>query len=1373
MPFREYTPEELALGELTIPGEAVPARSAQPQAEGEAAPTTTETLAAAARQENTIGNLISLTGEAPLENRVIDDEHDPFEGVQGTKYEPYAGSLVGSINEEDTRRRKARIDRELQDRDVLNRSGLTGTAAAFAAGILDVPSLFPGGTIVRGVRGGIAIGRTAGGAAAAGGASAAAGEVLLQAGQETRPLSESAINIGGAVLLSGLLGAGIGSLAKRTQTRLANDLETQAVAPDDPNLDKFTPGHLDEADVAKANGTGAAQATSVGSGADSSAGAARARTGDTELEGAFGVEKAVGIQDPMIRTQRSSNPATRNVVEDLAETPLATKKARKGEAQARGGSVETNAKMWQAAVARSIEALDEQFMLHHFGRKVVAGRARAAFSRAPGKLAYNDFKKAVSHAMRNNDTHADPQVQEAARVMRREVFDPLKERAIELGLLPEGVDVETADSYLSRLYDRQQIVPRRKEFQERIMQHLRSERDQAGVLFDQNELELSDVGANLKSLRSEIAKGIRERTGLDLRKKIEKQRGREQEARRGLRTQETDLRRAEAERTELQDELTEQEIEDISQRTFDRGLLRDMKRKKLPVTTLSDDLAEIGGIKDTGGDIRAMLGHKRRSKLIDNENGMQADIAVRHLHDLGYFPDRDFDELTPDDLFDAIGREIAGERVVSQNHQERLEYVQTVEELRDKLEADGFDINRAKTDDLTRELTGERFLGKKYERLRGRLVQARRHSRQRLNRVLTGDERVGDVQSTLADLEEAYKALRGRSPEISARLKELRKSVAADVGRRRKVQREQRKLGVRMSRDDLELTALADEIIDRIIGTPDGRLPYDAHLDKGSGGGQRVQGLAPPLRARVFNIPDALIEDFLENDIEVLARIYTKSMATDVEMVRKFGSVDMTAQMKEIVEEANNRINQATTEKERIRAQKQKDADVRDIAAMRDRIRGTYALPEDPDSMLIRTGRVVRSLNYVRLLGGMTISAIPDAARVVMVHGMSRTLGDGLRPLLTNFRAFRAAAEEIKLAGTALDMILDTRTMQIADIMDDYGRHSKFERAVQGAAGKFGLVSLMAPWNATMKQFSGMVVMTRILRAAEQVATKGGTVDVGVRTDGVLKTARVATGGKISPSDVRALAQLGLDEPLLKKIWQQFDTKGGQISDGVYLPNTVGWDDREAVEALRGALVRDVDKVVVTPGQDRPLLMSDDLGKLLFQFKSFPVAAAQRVLLAGLQQRDAAALNGMMLSMMLGGLVYMIKEHARGRGDQITDDPRVFLTEAFDHSGLAGWFMEANNLAAKWTGGTVSLSGQPLSRYNSRNWLGAFLGPTVGLGEDARRLVYDISTGAFNETSVRALRRLLPMQNVFYARSMLNELEKSLNNAFGVPESGR
>ena len=65
---------------------------------------------------------------------------------------------------------------------------------------------------------------------------------------------------------------------------------------------------------------------------------------------------------------------------------------------------------------------------------------------------------------------------------------------------------------------------------------------------------------------------------------------------------------------------------------------------------------------------------------------------------------------------------------------------------------------------------------------------------------------------------------------------------------------------------------------------------------------------------------------------------------------------------------------------------------------MRDRLRGTYRTPEDPNTFFIRAGRTLRDVNFLRMLGGMTLSAIPDIARPIAVNGL-RPLGRAMKAL--------------------------------------------------------------------------------------------------------------------------------------------------------------------------------------------------------------------------------------------------------------------------------------------------------------------------------------------------------------------------------------
>lgn len=387
-----------------------------------------------------------------------------------------------------------------------------------------------------------------------------------------------------------------------------------------------------------------------------------------------------------------------------------------------------------------------------------------------------------------------------------------------------------------------------------------------------------------------------------------------------------------------------------------------------------------------------------------------------------------------------------------------------------------------------------------------------------------------------------------------------------------------------------------------------------------------------------------------------------------------------------------------------------------------------------------------------RLLGGMTISAVPDMAKVIFTHGLTSTFRDGFLPMMRSVlkqdSAFRTAREEVKAAGTALDMVLDSRTMAMADIVDEFGHYSKFERGLSALSSKFGVVSLMAPWNAAMKQFAGLVTMTNALRAAQRVAA-----------------------GTVSEKEIRRLASAGIDLPMAKRIAQQFASYGDS-QDNILLARGELWSDRGALESFRAAIVRDVDRIIVTPGQDKPLWMSTELGKTVGQFKSFAVSTMQRTMLAGLQQRDAATLNGLMLMLGLGAVTYALKQVIADK--PLSEKPSVWAVEAFDWSGLSGWLMDANNLTEKATRGKVGLSfftKEPVTRYASRNVAGALLGPSLGAVQDIFQVSGSVFAGDMTKADLRRLRQLVPLSNLFYVRTLFNQVEEAAGDALGLEET--
>ena len=553
-------------------------------------------------------------------------------------------------------------------------------------------------------------------------------------------------------------------------------------------------------------------------------------------------------------------------------------------------------------------------------------------------------------------------------------------------------------------------------------------------------------------------------------------------------------------------------------------------------------------------------------------------------------------------------------------------------------------------------------------------------------------------------------------------------------------------------RSRAELDDVSDQIIDRILGTPDGRLPYDGQIP-GTGRGANQEGRGP-LRERLLLIDDELIEEFLESDVEHVAQVYTRTMAPDVALKEKFGDVEMTDQIKEIQDGWNRKIDAAGTEKERVALQKEKDLDIKNIAAMRDRIRGTFDMPKDPTSIGRRAIAATKQLNFLRLMGGVLTSSIPDLARPIMTQGLRPVLEDGILAIAKNPVAFKMTKKELNLAGAALDIILDSRAMALADVLDDYGRYSKFERGLQSTSQVFGNLTGINKWNETLQTFTGMVAQTNMIRAAQAIRK-----------------------GRATPDQITRLAQSGIDEDTAKIIAREFD-KHGFSEKGVLLPNTSEWNlsspgTGAALKTFRAAMAREVERTIVRPGQDIPLWMSRQNLALIGQFRSFAFASTQRTTLAALQNpRDISTYVGVGLSVGLGMLSTYIKLSLAQRA--LPDEFEDWVIEGIDRSGLTGWLFDANNIAEKFTRGQVGVSRlagkEPMSRYASRNATAALLGPSIGLVEDAAKVAGDAAAGEWTSSDTRAVRRLMPFQNLVWLRRLFDEGEKNINEFFGVPE---
>ncbi|MGP0940682.1 hypothetical protein ACJ8PQ_23250, partial [Serratia sp. CY74664] len=416
-----------------------------------------------------------------------------------------------------------------------------------------------------------------------------------------------------------------------------------------------------------------------------------------------------------------------------------------------------------------------------------------------------------------------------------------------------------------------------------------------------------------------------------------------------------------------------------------------------------------------------------------------------------------------------------------------------------------------------------------------------------------------------------------------------------------------------MSREEAEITA--DATINKIVGA---KIPQDfANVFTVKAAGST--------RSRTLSVPDRLMKDYLESDANYVLQRHIREASAEVELTRTFGNKSLDKQLKDIQDEYDALMRSKPAEQAKLA--KARDNDIRDITALRDRLVGTYGMPDDPSSFFVRAGAFLRSANFVTKLGGMTVSAIPDLARGVMVNGFSNSMR-GYSALISRSPAFKASRAEMQKMAVGLETILHTRARTMGDLVDSSSRTTAVEAGMERVTDVFGKLTLMGHFDDVNKSVNGMITSDSILSGA---------------------------------AAAKKLAKLGINPNMAGRIRSEFQ-KHGEVIDGWHIGNFEKWDDQHVAGVFQSAVLKDVNNTVITPGiGDTPLWASTPLGKTVFQFKSFATASYNRATLGGLQEGTAQFYYGTAFQVGLGALTYALKQAANGK--DIDTSPQKLVLE--------------------------------------------------------------------------------------------------------------
>jgi hypothetical protein len=545
---------------------------------------------------------------------------------------------------------------------------------------------------------------------------------------------------------------------------------------------------------------------------------------------------------------------------------------------------------------------------------------------------------------------------------------------------------------------------------------------------------------------------------------------------------------------------------------------------------------------------------------------------------------------------------------------------------------------------------------------------------------------------------------------------------------------------------------VVEEVYRKLTGVGDNEVPdFIAPITRG------------PLKAKLLDIMDNEAAPFLENDIGTIVNSYTRQMGSEVALTRQFGRADLKDQFKALDDEYSEMVKGAgDNETLKKSLKKEYEANKKDLQDMRDLLRGTYRRSKDPDGIWAQAATVTKDVQYMSKMGGVTISSLPDMFRVAMVNGFENAFGDLLGRLKLPKELKKMQADDLREAGLLYEAVLSSRLSTLADVSDPYARGTALTRFTGQMASGFSKLTMINAWNDMMKQWAASVTQNKALRLAGDMAS-----------------------GKIGAKDRTYMAYLGIDADVAKVIQQQF-AKHGRKEGGIFISGIRNWDNTREVEhaarIFNGALRKEADTAIVSRGASEvPSFANSTFGGLAIQFRSFTFSAHQRVLMRGLQDADANTAASVVMMVAGGMMVAAIKKAERdvsiglrgGKKEEDLEDwsSSKWLVEGIDRSGVFSLLWEANNIYEKAGGyGITQMIGQPpASRFASRNIAGAFLGPTMGTVADMGSVVGLLSSPAtgrdVTKADVRAVRNLIPFQNLVGLRHLFDAIEGGASEA--------
>jgi hypothetical protein len=612
------------------------------------------------------------------------------------------------------------------------------------------------------------------------------------------------------------------------------------------------------------------------------------------------------------------------------------------------------------------------------------------------------------------------------------------------------------------------------------------------------------------------------------------------------------------------------------------------------------------------------------------------------------------------------------------------------------------------------------------------LPELRKESKTLKKSIKESEVKQKALQKELDELESTAK----KTAEINEAIAAKQKSIAA--GRKalrlkndRFSEVENRKSIAKL--DDTGLQEKAAGHYDSMIGLGDKRVQASTVMDN-------VFGSTPTARlgrSRTVTVPDALEEGWLDNNaFEAFASFMANASSAihTQRMIENLGFDTLNDMKLQIAEIGKRRISAATTEKAKLKAKAEVEKAIEDLQTSVNILTGRHGKTGNFDSAL----QILRVYETMVMLGGVTLSSFPDVAMSIFKHGLGRTLRDGwipgIKAMVKGDEFRKMSKQNLQDLGIGVDVFTNDILKSLVDSDFRQGRRlGKVEKGVAKAGNIFSKLTLLPFWNDGLKTMNGHVASARLMRNIETVVN----------------------GGTLSKTEQNFMGLSRIDKRFYNTINDNFKRHGGH-TQGSIMTNFHLWDP-EAKRVFGSAVRSNVDSTILTPGKgDIPqIVQGSEVGKTLFLFQSFMSTATNKIAISGLARHDKESLQGVVALLGMGMLTYIIKEKIAGREPDLSMDN--LLLQGVSRTGMLGLIGDKALSLNPWT--------KDAGRYAGGNLLSAIAGPTPQFIQNA----YKFGVGGVNSVTDNAMGnedtfnpetglKLLPGQNLFYIRKLLNEV---------------